>query len=138
MLLINPWIILLTSSDLEMKFARSSALINSTFFAISINVCTSINDPLEVRRNCRKLFGVSLPQPSAMFAEMETDARLIWLVKPYLSFEGNLEVSLYTSVTRAIDCCHAIKSLYDWMLLIKFSVSPNHYSLITCSFLLIL
>ncbi len=50
--------------------------------------------------------------PSAMFEGIETDARLIWLVKPNCSAAGKFAVTLYTSVTNATDFYQTSSSLW--------------------------
>ena len=48
-----------------------------------------------------------------MFEGIDTAALLIWLVNPYISLAGNLEVSTYTSLTNSTASFHTLKSRYD-------------------------
>jgi hypothetical protein len=57
--------------------------------------------------------GEFLPCPSAILEGIDTAALLIWLVNPYISVVGNLEVSTYTSLTNSTASFHTRKSRYD-------------------------
>lgn len=62
--------------------------------AKSIKQSTSMSDPFAISKNLIASFRDFLSFPSAMFATMELDALLSWLVIPYLSSSGNCFVSL--------------------------------------------
>jgi len=66
------------------------------------------------RANSGSLF---LPQPSTIFAGIETQERLIWDIKPNNSFFGKLSVTLYISNVKEWLFCQTVSFLKSCILL---------------------
>ena len=60
---------------------------------MSSSVSTSLAEPCDIDRKFINSFVDFLAAPSAMFAAIETDARLIYDVKPNFSSPGNFSVA---------------------------------------------
>lgn len=90
-----------TSSSL---FARSLCVTAARNFKsrASKRWCsTSEAEPRAIWRNRSNSPSDRLPQPSAIFAPMETAARRSWLVKPYISSRGKSLDASYTASEKA-------------------------------------
>lgn len=59
-----------------------------------ICVMSSPAEPLAIDEKCENSFFELLSNPSAMLEGIDTEDRLIWLFKPYSSFEGNVFIVL--------------------------------------------
>ena len=66
---------------------------------------TSKREPVAISMNRAKSGCDERELPSAMFAEMETAARRIWLVRPNLSASGKFRVREYTTSANSMALC---------------------------------
>lgn len=92
----------------------------------------SYAEPRLILRKWAKSLFVFLPQPSAMFVEIEIDALLICELKPYLSSEGNSELNSYIPFTNCLESCHTLSSLKLCIILIYLCLAAYFLLLMSC------
>lgn len=85
---------------------------------------TSSISPAEICNERRSSRVVRLPNPCAMFAGTEADARRNCETMPNRSDRGNPPVNLYTASASSCDLCHTVNS-------VKLLIFTSHESQVT-------
>jgi hypothetical protein len=83
-----------------MTKTKNGSLYTDTIYKFSSRVSNrrysnSLADPIDISRKRASSASLYCPHPSAMFVGTEAHARLVWLVSPYNSSQGNFDVVLY-------------------------------------------